>query len=235
MRLPYWLTGLRITSCVLFGVLFTLTAAPLPVLAAGGLASTVLSMQGIDCQSCGMAAAAKLKGSEGVEDVSFDRGKAELAVSYDPSATDPATLASSVGELGYTVVVGEGKGRYLPDVEFSSELDVSWASRDGEAVDIEEHLAEGKVTVIDFYAKWCGPCRLVDREMFSILRARDDVALRKVNVNDWGSPVARQYLRKVPELPHVIVYSKTGRKVEAITGLDLQRLRAAIDRGASDG
>jgi hypothetical protein len=56
-----------------------------------------------------------------------------------------------------------------------------------------------------------------------------------LNVNDWGSPVARQYLRKVPELPHVIVYSKTGRKVEAITGLDLQRLRAAIDRGASDG
>jgi hypothetical protein len=61
------------------------------------------------------------------------------------------------------------------------------------------------------------------------------VALRKINVNDWDSPVARQYLRKVSELPYVIVYSKTGRKVEAITGLDLQRLRAAIDRGASDG
>ena len=89
-----------------------------------------------------MAAVAKLQASAGVNEVSFDRDKAELSVSFDPSATGPARLASSVGELGFTVVVGSGEGEYLPGVEFSAELDVAWVSRDGEAVDIEEHLVD---------------------------------------------------------------------------------------------
>ena len=53
-------------------------------------------------------------------------------------------------------------------------------------------------------------------------------------MSDWESPVAKQYLTKVSELPYVIVYSKRGRRVEAISGLELDRLHAAIDQGATN-
>ncbi len=196
--------------------------------------STVISMQDVDCQSCGMEAVQALEGMKGVETVSFDRDKAELLVRHRSADVSPDALAAVVRGLGYGAVVGAGKGRYLGDIEFPAELDVSWISRAGEKVDLDEHLVSGKVTVIDFYASWCGPCREVDRAMFSVLRVRGDVAFRKVNVSDWESPVAKQYLTKVPELPYVIVYSKRGRRVEAISGLDLDRLHAAIDRGATN-
>lgn len=199
-----------------------------------GVASTVISIQDIDCQSCGMAAVAALEKTAGVDSASFDRTKAELSVRHRSAEVGPEGLASVVRELGYGAVVGAGKGRYLPDVTFSRELDVAWISSRGEEVDVDEHLVDGKVTVVDFYASWCGPCREIDREMFSILRAREDVALRKINMTDWGSPVAKQYLTKVAELPYVVVYSKSGQRIEAISGLELERLRAAIDRGASD-
>ena len=104
-------------------------------------------------------------------------------------------------------------------------------ARAGEAVDIEAHLVPGKVTVFDFYAVWCGPCREVDTEMKTILESSSSVALRKINVVDWSSPVAEKYLQKVGGLPYVVVYGKDGRQVEAIEGLNLKRLRRAIEKG----
>jgi thiol-disulfide isomerase/thioredoxin len=107
-------------------------------------------------------------------------------------------------------------------------------SRDGEDVEtLEQHAAAGKVTIFDFYANWCAPCREVDAYMHELLGARTDIAYRKINIVNWDTPVAKRYLAQVPTLPYVVIYGKDGKRLREIAGLDLKAFGAAIDEGAA--
>ncbi len=210
----------------------------LPLALTGALPATgaddaplVVSLQDIDCESCGESVAKLLARQQGIRTARFDRDKAEVTVERGAGAPAAEKLLELVHTAGFQAVLGPGAGRYQPAVEFPAGLDVAWISRAGEAVAIGDHLAPGKVTVVDFYAVWCGPCREVDAEMKRILAETDDVALRKVNVVDWSSPIAKQELAHVGALPYVEVYGRGGKRVAAITGLDLERLHKAIDKG----
>lgn len=102
-------------------------------------------------------------------------------------------------------------------------------SKEGEDVpSLDAHAVKGKVTLFDFYAVWCAPCRQIDAHVFALLGKRDDIALRKLNVVSWETPLAARYLRDVPSLPYVVVYGKDGKRVRAVAGLDLQALDRAI-------
>jgi thiol-disulfide isomerase/thioredoxin len=111
--------------------------------------------------------------------------------------------------------------------------DVATIAKTGEDVpDLGAAAASGKVTVFDFYADWCAACREVDLHMYKQLNSRSDLALRKLNVVDWDTPLAKRYLAAVSNLPFVIVYGKNGQEVGRIQGLDLGKLDAAISKGA---
>lgn len=199
--------------------------------AKAGTAETVISLRDINCQSCGQAVARMLQARDGVAKVTFDQLTAEVRVTYVEAKTRPEALVSAVREAGYAAELGPGRGAYAPEVTFPEGADVEWISRAGEDVDVEAHRVSGKVTVVDFYAKWCGPCRDVDREMAAILATDPDVALRKVNVMAWDTAVAKRYLSKVESLPYVLVYGRDGKRVAAVAGLDVNALRRAIAAG----
>ena len=63
----------------------------------------------------------------------------------------------------------------------------------GAQVDINQHLALGNVTVIDFYADWCGPCRQLSPSLEQMARNDPEIALRKVDIVNWKTAVAQQF------------------------------------------
>lgn len=114
-----------------------------------------------------------------------------------------------------------------------SGADVKSIAQQGQALTaLEPHLVPGKVTVFDFYASWCAPCRKVDEHLYPIAGGRSDLAIRKVDIGSWESAVAERWLGDAPELPYLLVFDKRGQKVATLVGGDLRELDRALAKAS---
>lgn len=92
--------------------------------------------------------------------------------------------------------------------------------------DLDETVAAHHVVLADFYADWCGPCKMLEPIVESI--AKDTPAtVAKIDV-DTNQPLAAAFgVRGVPTL----VLFANGEPVEQLVGVqDEGRLRSLIER-----
>ena len=191
--------------------------------------SQVYSITGVDCVDCSNPIKAQVKKVKGVKKIAFDMHKVELTVSMDDHVTDAAVVAAIAGAgAGFGATVGPGKGSYIPFGKYPSGADVIALTDNGSAVGpLEKLRVAGKYTVFDLYADWCGPCRVVDNELRSILEGRTDIAVRKLNVVDFKSPLAREQGGRLRALPYLVIFSPTGKRTELV-GASTNKLSVAL-------
>jgi len=102
----------------------------------------------------------------------------------------------------------------------------------GAQVDINQHLALGNVTVIDFYADWCGPCRRLSPSLEQMVRSDPEIALRKIDIVNWKTAVAQQF--NIRSIPQVNVYDRSGRLVGTVLGVDFEKVKSYVAQAKSN-
>lgn len=63
----------------------------------------------------------------------------------------------------------------------------------------KEEVANG-VSVVDFYADWCGPCKMIGPILEEISNERNDVKIVKVNVDENREISMDNGVRNIPTL-----------------------------------
>ena len=56
------------------------------------------------------------------------------------------------------------------------------------------------ISLIDFYADWCGPCRMVAPTIEELAAERDDVVVAKVNVDNSPELAVRFGVSSIPTI-----------------------------------
>lgn len=78
----------------------------------------------------------------------------------------------------------------------------------------DEIINSNVPVLIDFYADWCGPCRMVGPIIEEIAEERDDVIVGKINVDNDPELAERFNVFSIP----TIVVLKNGEEVNRTTG-----------------
>jgi thiol-disulfide isomerase/thioredoxin len=187
-----------------------------------------VSLFDVDCAECADKVVTELKKDGPVYGSAFDKKHVVLDVTVAPAIT-PERVVAAAERAGFHATVGAGGGSYAKQADAPPGADVSTVLDDGhDLASLTSVTVPGKITIVDFYAEWCGPCREVDKHVKDLLAKRPDLAYRRLDVVDWDSPIAAHYMKKVPTLPYVLVFDGRGAQIDAMTGLDLPRLDAAI-------
>jgi thiol:disulfide interchange protein DsbD len=118
--------------------------------------------------------------------------------------------------VGIVLLILTGKGKHGPGAAPPGGGKINWFT------DLQPALAKAKETgqpiMIDFYADWCGPCKMLDAQTYSddrVAAASTNLVMVRIDV-DRNQLLSSQY--RVQAIPTIVVLNSDGTEMNREQG-----------------
>jgi thioredoxin 1 len=104
----------------------------------------------------------------------------------------------------------------------------------------EQTVTGDGITLVDWWAAWCGPCRMFGPVFETASEQHSDITFGKIDTEDQQGLAAAAQISSIPTLmafrDGVLVFSQAGalpaasleKLIEAVRGLDMEQVRSEI-------
>jgi len=96
--------------------------------------------------------------------------------------------------------------------------------------EFKKFISEDKVTVVDFFATWCGPCKQIAPFVEKLSKEFDKNNFLKVDVDEVSDVAAEVGVRAMP----TFMVFRNGEKVAEVVGANPAALKAAVKKANED-
>src|ERR1700685_2982699 len=104
----------------------------------------------------------------------------------------------------------------------------------------EEVVTKEGITLVDWWASWCGPCRMFGPIFEAASEQHEDITFGKIDTEDQQGLAGAAQITSIPTLmafrDGILVYSKAGalpaasleKLIQAVRDLDMEQVREEI-------
>lgn len=105
---------------------------------------------------------------------------------------------------------------------------------------IDQTIEDNDTVIVDFWAEWCGPCRMFAPTFETVSAENQDIVFAKVDTEDQQELAMQFGIRSIPTLmvfrDQIVVYSQPGALpepalrdlLEQVQALDMDDIRAQL-------